>query len=77
MRFKIVRLTTIPNGSKRTISGSNGFELLQMVLEPNMRWCVSEDTGPIEVDCEISCRLERGTKYSLEGFGNLSLVDMF
>ena len=41
-RFKIVRLTTIRNESKRTISTSGGLELLQMVSEPNTEYSVSE-----------------------------------
>ena len=40
--------------------------MLQMVLETDIERCVSEGTKPQrEVDCEISSRLERGTKHSL------------
>ena len=40
--------------------------LLQMVSKLVIGQCVSEDTGPSkEVDCEISYRLEIGTKHSL------------
>ena len=46
MHFKTVRLTAIRNGSKRTISNSGGFGLLQMVLEPDTERCASEDAGP-------------------------------
>ena len=56
MRFRIVRLTTIRNGSKQTISTSG---VLQMILEPNTRQCVNEDFGlPSEVNCEIPHGLE-------------------
>ena len=52
----------IRNGPKRIISVSGGLGL----SEPNTRRCANEDTGPPRrVDCEISYRLERGTKYSL------------
>ena len=30
-----------------------------------------------EVDCEIPHQLERRTKHSLQGYGNLSLADTF
>ena len=46
-----------------------------MVSELDTEWCANEDTEPSSrVDCEISYRLERGTKHSLERCGNLSLV---
>ena len=66
MRFKTVRLTAIRNGPKRIISVSGRLWLLQMVLELGSKQCAREDVGPPRgVDCEISYRLERGTKYSL------------
>ena len=66
MGFKIARLTAICNESKRTIFASGGFRLLQMVLELDTGQCVSENVRPLmEVDCEVSHRLERGTKHSL------------
>ena len=40
-----MRLTTIRNGLKRIISISGGFELLQMVLEPDMGQCASKNAG--------------------------------
>ena len=46
MRFKIVRLLAIRNGSKQTISASGRLELLQMVSEQDTGWCASEDAGP-------------------------------
>ena len=56
----------IRNGLKQTISASGGFELLQMVLEPGIKQCASEDAGPPRgVDCEISHQLEKGTEHSL------------
>ena len=67
-RYKIVRLTTIRNGLKRTISASArlGLRLLQMVLEPNTKRCASKDAGsPWGMDYEISHRLKRRTKHSL------------
>ena len=64
--FKTVRLTTIRNEPKRTISTSGGFELLQMVLESDTGWCANQDARPLRgVDCEIPHRLERRTKHSL------------
>ena len=71
MRCKIVRLTAIYNGSKQTISDNYGFEMLQMVSEPNIRLCIRENAGSPRgwivksVSCEIPYRLERGTKHSL------------
>ena len=54
----------ICNGSKRTMSTSGGLGLLQMVSKPNTERCASKDIGPSRgLDCEISHRLERGTKY--------------
>ena len=56
----------IHNGSKQTISTSDGVELLKMILEPDTERCASKDVGPSRgVDCEIPHRLERGTKHSL------------
>ena len=51
-----MRLTAIRNESKRIIFASGGFELLQMVLEPDTERYASEDTGPQGVDCEIPHR---------------------
>ena len=71
-----MRLKAIRNGPRRTIFISGGLGLLQMVLELDTGWCVSEDTGLLrEVDGEIPHRLEKGTKHSLQGCENLSLVD--
>ena len=67
----------IPNRPKRTIFANGGLELLQMVLELDTGLCASEDAGPQEVDSEIPCRLERGTKHFSQGRGNLSLVGAF
>ena len=51
---------------KRTISVSGGLGMLQMVSEPVIGRCVSEDVGPPrEVDCEIPHLSEKGTKYYL------------
>ena len=48
------------------ISSSGGLELSQMVLEPDIWQCASEDAGhPRVVNCEISHRLWMGTKHSL------------
>ena len=52
--LKIVRLTTIRNVSKRTISTSCELGLLQMILELDNERCASENVGPLKVvDCEI------------------------
>ena len=45
MLFKTVRLMTIRNGPKRTISVSGGFGWLQMVSEPDIGRSASEDAG--------------------------------
>ena len=37
---------TIRNGPKQTISASSGLGLLQMVSEPDIGRCVSENAGP-------------------------------
>ena len=50
MRFKTVRLMTIRNGLKRTISTSSGLELLQMISKAG-RWASKE------IDCEISLKV--------------------
>ena len=43
-----------------------GFELLQMVSEPDIGRCASEDAEPSrEMDCEILHRLEIGMKQFL------------
>ena len=61
-----MRLMAIRNGSKRTISASGGLGLLQMILEFDIEWCTSEDTGLQRgVDCEIPYQLERRTKHSI------------
>ena len=61
-----MRLTTICNEPKRTISVGNGIGLLQMVLELDTGQCASEDVGPSRgVDCEIPRRLKRGTEHFL------------
>ena len=66
MRFKTVRLMTIRNGPKRTISASGGLGLLQMVSEPNTGQRASGDAAPPKgVDCEIPRRLEREMKHCL------------
>ena len=51
-----MRLTAIRNESKQIIFASGGFELLQMVLEPDIERYASEDAGPQGVDCEIPHR---------------------
>ena len=56
----------IRNGSKRIISISCGFGLLQMVLDPDTGRCARKDAGyPRRVDCEILNRFERGMKQFL------------
>ena len=66
MHFKTMRLTTIHNGPKRTISTSGGFELLQMVSEPNTGRCASVDVGPPRgwiVRSHVGWRGERSISY--------------
>ena len=79
----------ICNGLKQTIFASSEFELLQMVSQLGTERCASEDVGchnrkhdrdtgpPRRVNYEIPHWLERQTKHSLQGCGNLSLVDTF
>ena len=55
---------------KRTISASGGLGLLQIVSEPDIGWCASEDVGPPRgLDCEIPYRLERGQYLLAVGLG--------
>ena len=61
----------VRNGLKQTISVSGRLMLLQMVLELDTGRCARG------VDCKIPHRLERGTKHSLQGCGNLSLAYAF
>ena len=44
--FKIVRLTTIRNGSKWTISVNSELWLLQIVPERDTERCANEDADP-------------------------------
>ena len=68
----------IYNGPKRTIFVSSGLGLLQMVSKLDFGRCASEECWALEgMDCEVPHRLERGTKHSLLGCGNLSLADAF
>ena len=63
-----MRLMTICNGQKRTISTSSRLGLLQMVSELDIEWCASEDVGPSRgVDYEISHQLERGRNIPYKG----------
>ena len=63
MHFKTVRLTTIRNESKRTISTSGELELLQIVSEPDTGRCANKDTGPPKkMDCKILHRLDKGNE---------------
>ena len=67
----------IRNGSSRQYllwwawAVTNGIEAKYRAV------CLRGSWPPRAVDCEISHRLERGTKLSLQGCGNLSLVDAF
>ena len=66
MRFIIVRLMTIRNGPKWTISASDGLGLLEMVSEPSTERCASEDVGPQEgwiVRSHIDWRGKRSISY--------------
>ena len=48
-----------------------------MVSESDIGRCANEDTGPKGVDCEIPHWLERETKHSSYGCGNLFLPNAF
>ena len=41
-----MRLTAIRNGPRRTISASGGLGPLQMVSEPDTRWCANKEAEP-------------------------------
>ena len=57
-----MRLTTIHNRPKRTISTSGGLGQLQMVSELDTGQCASEEARPLRgVSCKIPHRLEKGT----------------
>ena len=76
--LKIVRLTTVHDEQKRTISSSDRLGLLQMVSEPDIGRCALEDVwAPKGVDCEIPRWLEKGTKPFLLECENLSLTNAF
>ena len=56
----------IHNRPKRIIFASGELGQLQMASEPGFRQCANEDIGlSRRVDCEITHRLERGTKHFL------------
>ena len=60
--LRIVRLTTIHNRPKWTVSASGGLRLLPMVLEAYIGRCTSEDAGSQErwiVRSHIDWRCER------------------
>ena len=66
MRFKNLEGKLEMENRKRTIFVSGGLGLLQMVSEPDIWQCASEEARPRRgVDCEIPHRLGRRTKHSL------------
>ena len=74
MCSKIVRLTVIRNGPKRTIYASDGLGLLQIVSEPDISQCANEDADPQRgwiVRSHMSWRGERSIPVET------SLVDAF
>ena len=76
-RFRTLKVKPERKRPKRTIFVNGGLGLLQMVSEPNTRRCASENAGPPRgVNCEVSHRLKRGTKHSLQGCEILSLIDV-
>ena len=46
MQFKSLEGKLGRENPKKIISTSGGLGLLQMILEPNIGWCVNEDAGP-------------------------------
>ena len=66
MRFKTMRLTTIRNEPKWTISASGGFWAVTNSIRAR-HWAVCQQGcwAPRGVDCKIPRRLEKGTKHSL------------
>ena len=78
MRFKTMRLTTICNELKRTISSSVELGLLQMASKPDTEWYASEDAGPprgINMISHINWRGERNIPY--KGVETSPLTDAF
>ena len=66
MRFKNLEGKLEKESPKRKIFACGGLGLLQMVSEPNIGRCASEDARSSRgVDCEIPHRLEKRTKHSL------------
>ena len=64
-RFEILEGKPEKESSKKTISTSGGFGLLQMISMPGIGRCASEDAGHRRrVDCEIPHRLEGGMSAS-------------
>ena len=64
--IKTVRLTTIRNGSKRTISANSGFGLLRNGIKARHGVVCQRGCCALKgVDCEISHQLEREMKHSL------------
>ena len=43
---RVLKPLAMHNGLKRTIFACSGLELLEMVLELEIGWCVNEDVGP-------------------------------
>ena len=69
MRFKIVRLTAVRNGPKRTIFAINGLGLLQMVSKSVLERCANEDVGSSRgwiVRIHVGWRGERNILYKDE-----------
>ena len=67
MHLKTVRLTVIHNGPKRTISTSDGLEILQMVSELDTELYAREDVGPLKgkiVRSHINWRGEQNICYT-------------
>ena len=66
MLFKNLERKSRRESRKRTILANGRRRLLQMVSESDTEQRASEDAEPPRgVDCEISRRLERGTKHSI------------
>ena len=63
MRFKAARLTAIRNEPKWIISTSGRLKLLQMVSEPDTKWCAREDASPPRrVDCRDLTSIGEGNE---------------
>ena len=62
----MVKLTTIRNGPKQTISASAAWTVTNGIIEQVTEWCVNKNAwAPKKVDYDISCQSKMKTKHFL------------